>query len=68
VQEKRREADNPASPQKTVLHGSRGFVASKASVLTRLAPDRAIGSDFNGSTRILVRFVAKVLTPHPPGK
>ncbi|MDY7079489.1 MAG: hypothetical protein SXV54_21480 [Chloroflexota bacterium] len=36
--------------------------------LTRLALDRAIGDDFNCSTRILFHFVAEVFTPHPPGK
>ena len=32
------------------------------------APDLAIGGDFNCSTRILVHFATKMLTPHPPGK
>jgi len=43
--------------------------AKAKAALTRLALDRAIGALFNCSTRILVvHFVAKVLTPHPPGK
>jgi hypothetical protein len=39
----------------------------KRARLTRVAADRAILRDFNGSTRILINFVAKMLTPHPPG-
>jgi hypothetical protein len=42
--------------------------AKPKAALTRLALDRAIGGDFDCSTRILVHFAAKALTPHPPGK
>jgi len=41
---------------------------AKAKAAPRLALDRAIGSDFNCSTRIVVQFAAKMLTSHPPGK
>ncbi len=46
----------------------RGRAQGQRAALTRLALDRAIGALFDCSTRILVHFAAKVLTPHPPGK
>jgi hypothetical protein len=50
----------PPIPRITPVSGER--------VAPRLALDRAVGALFDCSTRILFHFVAKVFTPHPPGK